>query len=95
MFNRKDPIDTVEISKSVLDEIRDINDPYAATTFIEQDIVDDRTLEELIHDDFIELEGRTPQQLVDNDFIELEDRTPQQLVHDDFIEIESDNNQDT
>ena len=95
MFDRNDPVDTVEISKSILDEIRDINNPYAATTFIEQDVVNDRTLEELIDDDFIEFDNRKPQQLVDNDFIELDGRTPQQLVDDDFIEIESDNDEDT
>ena len=71
LCDKKDTVDTVDIAKNILNKIKESN-PYAATTFVEQDIVDGRTIEQLVDDDFIELNNRTTQQLVNDDFIELE-----------------------
>ena len=64
IFDKKDPKETVKVSKNILDKIKETSD--------NTEPIDDRTLEQLIDDDFIELDNRTNQQLVDDKFIELE-----------------------
>ena len=56
------------MSKNILDDIKDVS--YNILKNIRP--TDDRTIEELLDDDFIEIEDRTQQQLEDNDYIELE-----------------------
>ena len=68
LFSEKDKKETVEVSKNILDEIKEICDNILRNI----KPVDDRTVEELIDDDFIEHDERTQQQLEDDDYIELE-----------------------
>ena len=68
LFNNRDSKETVEVSKNILDNIKDIS--YNILKNIRP--TDNRTTEELVDDDFIEIDNRTQQELEDNDYIELE-----------------------
>ena len=68
LFNNRDSKETVEVSKNILDNIKDIS--YNILKNIRP--TDNRTTEELVDDDFIEIDDRTQQELEDNDYIELE-----------------------
>ena len=56
------------MSKNILDDIKDISDNILKNIRL----TDDRTIEELVDDDFIEIDDRTQQELEDDDYIELE-----------------------
>ena len=68
LFSEKDKKETVEVCKTILGKIKEISDNILRNI----KPVDNRTVEELIDDDFIELDDRTQQQLEDDDYIELE-----------------------
>ena len=52
------------------------------------DILDHRTEQELIDDQFIPIDDRTQQELEDDDYISLNERTEQELKDDDYSESE-------
>ena len=52
------------------------------------DILDHRTEQELIDDQFIPIDDRTQQELEDDDYISLNERTEQELKDDDYISID-------
>ena len=68
MFNDRDSIATVEASKNILDKIKDISDNILKNLRP----VDNRTEQELAHDQNIPLDDRTQQELEDNDYNSLE-----------------------
>ena len=68
MFNDRDSIATVEASKNILDKIKDISDNILKNLRP----VDNRTEQELAHDQNIPLDDRTEQELEDNDYNSLE-----------------------
>ena len=71
LFDKRDSNKTVEVSKNILnDELQSSQKNIRP--------VDDRTIE----------------QLIDDDFISIDDRTQQELEDDDYIKLESDNNVD-
>ena len=57
--------ETVEVSKNILDNVI-----HSSQKNIRP--VDDRTIEQLIDEDFISIDDRTQQELEDDDYIELE-----------------------
>ena len=65
LFDKRDSNETVEVSKNILDN---------ALQSSQQNIrpVDDRTIEQLIVNDFISIDKRTQQELEDDEDIELE-----------------------
>ena len=71
LFNNRDSQETVEASKNILDEIQDISDNILKNIRP----VDNRTVQELIDDDFIPIDDRTQQELEDDDYNELESET--------------------
>ena len=68
LFNNRDSKETVEVSKNILDNIKDISNNILKSIRL----TDNRTIEELVDDDFIEIDNRAQQELEDNDYIELE-----------------------
>ena len=71
LFNNRDSQETVEASKNILDEIQDIS----ANILKNIRPVDNRTVQELIDDDFILIDDRAKQELEDDDYNELESET--------------------
>ena len=74
MFSKKDLVGTVDASKKILEDIRP---------------VDNRTIEEIIEDQFIPIDDRTQQELEDDDYLSFESQ-----VEDDF-DIDSFNKKHT
>ena len=65
LFDKRDSNETVEVSKNILNDALQSSQKNIRP-------VDDRTIEQLIDDDFISIDNRTQQELEDNDYIELE-----------------------
>ena len=80
LFNKKDPSATVNASKKILDDIHAISDNILRNIRP----VDNRTIEELVADDFIPIDYRTQQELEDDDYASLESDL------DDKVTLESD-----
>ena len=68
MFNDRDSIATVDASKNILDEIKDISDNILKNLRP----VDNRTEQELADDQNTPLDDRTQQELEDDDYNSLE-----------------------
>ena len=68
MFNNRDSIATVDASKNILDEIKDVSDNILKNLRP----VDNRTEQELADDQNIPLDDRTQQELEDDDYNSLE-----------------------
>ena len=66
MFNERDSIATVDASKNIINEISD-------NILRNLRLVDNRTDQELIDDQFILIDDRTQQKLEDDDYISLDE----------------------
>ena len=64
-FDKRDSNETVEVSENILNDALQSSQKNIRP-------VDDRTIEQLIDDDFISIDDRTQQELEDDDYIELE-----------------------
>ena len=64
-FDKRDSNETVEVSENILNDALQSSQKSIRP-------VDDRTIEQLIDDDFISIDDRTQQELEDDDYIELE-----------------------
>ena len=71
LFNKNDSVETTEGSKNILDNINEMSESILKN--LRQ--IDNRNLQELIDDDFIEIDYRTQQELEDGHYKELESPT--------------------
>ena len=74
MFSDRDSIPTVEASKDILKNIRPVND---------------RTIEQIIDDQFLPIDGRTQQELEDDDFASFESETDNAVTVEDVDETDN------
>ena len=65
LFDKRDSNETVEVSKNILDDVLQSSQKSIRP-------VEDRTIEQLIDNDFISIDNRTQQELEDDDYIELQ-----------------------
>ena len=82
VFSKKDPPATIEVTKQIVDEISD-------NVLRNIQPIDNRTIQELIDDDFIPIDDRTQQELEDDDYASLESEN--ESDSDDKVTLESDN----
>ena len=82
IFSKKDPPATIEVTKQIVDEISD-------NVLRNIQPIDNRTIQELIDDDFIPIDDRTQQELEDDDYASLESEN--ESDSDDKVTLESDN----
>ena len=74
MFSDRDSIPTVEASKDILKNIRPVND---------------RTIKQIIDDQFVPIDGRTQQELEDDDFASFESETDNAVTVEDVDETDN------
>ena len=65
LFDKRDSNETIEVSKNILDDVLQSSQKSIRP-------VEDRTIEQLIDNDFISIDNRTQQELEDDDYIELQ-----------------------
>ena len=68
MFDNRDSIPTVDVSKNILDKVNEISDNILRNPRP----VDNRTEQELADDQNIPIDDRTQQELEDDDYLSLE-----------------------
>ena len=85
MFSKKDSPQTTEQSKEILDKINEMSDNILKNLRP----VDNRTIQEIIDDQFIPIDDRTQQELEDDDYLSLE--SDNEIANPDVVTLEDDN----
>ena len=86
MFNEKDSAATVDASKDFLKEINEMSDNISNL-----EPKDNRTIDEIIKDQFIPIDDRTQQQLKDNDYLSYESDIDDKVTIEDVNDSKDDN----
>ena len=72
IFDARDSKETVDVSKILLDEVKEMQRNIIDKDDLDLESIDDRNTQELADDDFIEIDNRIRRQLQYDDYIELE-----------------------
>ena len=86
MFNEKDSAATVDASKDFLKEINEMSDNISNL-----EPKDNRTIDEIIKDQFIPIDDRTQQQLKDDDYLSYESDIDDKVTIEDVNDSKDDN----
>lgn len=87
MFNEKDSAATVDASKDFLKEINEMSDNIISNL----EPKDNRTIDEIIKDQFIPTDNRTQQQLKDDDYLSYESDIDDKVTIEDVNDSKDDN----
>ena len=87
MFNEKDSAATVDASKDFLKEINEMSDNIISNL----EPKDNRTIDEIIKDQFIPIDDRTQQQLKDDDYLSYESDIDDKVTIEDVNDSKDDN----
>ena len=86
MFNEKDSAATVDASKDFLKEINEMSDNISNL-----EPKDNRTIDEIIKDQFVPIDDRTQQQLKDDDYLSYESDIDDKVTIEDVNDSKDDN----
>lgn len=87
MFNEKDSAATVDASKDFLKEVNEMSDNIISNL----EPKDNRTIDEIIKDQFIPIDNRTQQQLKDDDYLSYESDIDDKVTIEDVNDSKDDN----